>query len=62
MCNETIHGLRRIYSNVANRGEVTKEVIESAVRHGVIKFDLRDVTLSYRKKELLVTYFVLFPI
>ena len=56
VCNGNIHGLKRTYANVANRGEVTKEVIESAVTLGVISFNERGVMLTYDKKSLKTEY------
>lgn len=51
VCNDNIHGLKRTYANVANRGEVTKEVIENSVLLGTISFSGRGVILSYSSKS-----------
>ncbi|CAH3117502.1 unnamed protein product, partial [Pocillopora meandrina] len=55
-CGCNVHSLRGLYMNVANRGEMTKEIINNAVQKGcyVIKTNLdgsSDVQLSYRRNE-----------
>ena len=37
--NENIHGLIRLYQNVANRGEVTRDIILAATTHGSFIFN-----------------------
>jgi hypothetical protein len=58
VCNGNIHGLKRTYANVANRGEVTKEVVENAVTLGVISFNERGVLLNYQKKAIKTEYHI----
>ena len=55
-CGCNVHSLRGLYMNVANRGEMTKEIINNAVQKGcyIIKPNpdgSSDVQLSYRRNE-----------
>ena len=55
-CGCNVHSLRGLYMNVANRGEMTKEIISNAVQKGcyVIKASSNgscDVQLSYRRQK-----------
>ena len=55
-CGYNVHSLRGLYMNVANRGEMTKEIINNAVQKGcyIIKTNSdgsSDVQLSYRRNE-----------
>ena len=55
-CGCNVHSLRGLYMNVANRGEMTKEIISNAVQKGcyLIKTNSNgsyDVQLSYRRLE-----------
>ena len=55
-CGCNVHSLRGLYMNVANRGEMTKEIINNAVQKGcyIIKTNTdgsSDVQLSYRRNE-----------
>ena len=55
-CSGNVHSLRGLYMNVANRGEMTKEIISNAVQKGcyLIKTNSDgscDVQLSYRRQE-----------
>jgi hypothetical protein len=52
VCNENIRGLERLYANVANRSEVTKEIITNALKLGVIEFTAESVTLKYTANVL----------
>lgn len=54
MCNENVHGLIRIYSNLANRGAVTKEIINKAIEKGEYSFNsTSDITLHYTQQDKL---------
>ena len=55
-CGCNVHSLRGLYMNVANRGEMTKEIIRNAVQKGcyLIKASSNgscDVQLSYRRQK-----------
>lgn len=55
-CSCNVHSLRGLYMNVANRGEMTKEIISNALQKGcyLIKTNSDgscDVQLSYRRHE-----------
>ena len=55
-CGCNVHSLRGLYMNVANRGEMTKEIISNAVQKGcyLIKASSNgscDVQLSYRRQK-----------
>lgn len=55
-CGCNVHSLRGLYMNVANRGEMTKEIINNAVQKGcyIIKTNpdgSSGVQLSYRRNE-----------
>ena len=55
-CSCNVHSLRGLYMNVANRGEMTKEIISNALQKGcyLIKTNSDgscDVQLSYRRQE-----------
>ena len=55
-CSCNVHSLRGLYMNVANRGEMTKEIISNALQKGcyLIKTNADgscDVQLSYRRQE-----------
>lgn len=52
MCNENLRGLERLYANVANRAEVTKEIIGNALKLGVIEFTAESVVLTYTANVL----------
>ncbi|XP_068731188.1 uncharacterized protein [Montipora capricornis] len=54
-CSYNVHSLRGLYMNVANRGEMTKEIISNALQKGcyLIKTNSDgscDVQLSYRRQ------------
>lgn len=49
-CSTNAHGLRRIYKNLANRGEATKEIIYKAVESGKYEFSTTGVILTYEIK------------
>eukprot|EP00026_Physarum_polycephalum_P000019 Phypoly_transcript_00019.p1 GENE.Phypoly_transcript_00019~~Phypoly_transcript_00019.p1 ORF type:complete len:3090 (+),score=490.35 Phypoly_transcript_00019:142-9411(+) len=55
VCNENLRGLERLYANVANRSEVTKEIIANALKLGVIEFTAESVVLTYTA-NVLATY------
>ena len=40
-CMDSLHNLRLLYGNVANRGEITAEIIANIVSSGSFEFDLR---------------------
>ena len=53
-CSENVHSLKRLYQNVANREELTKEIIENCLSRGVFDISLDDsgnckITMSYKK-------------
>ena len=55
-CSCNVHSLRGLYMNVANRGEMTKEIISNALLKGcyLVKIDSDgscDVQLSYHRQE-----------
>jgi len=55
-CGCNVHSLRGLYMNVANRGEMTKEIISNAVQKGCYLIKVNpdgscDVQLSYRRHE-----------
>ncbi|XP_022802163.1 uncharacterized protein LOC111339713 [Stylophora pistillata] len=55
-CGCNVHSLRGLYMNVANRGEMTKEIINNAVQKGCYSITTNsdgssDVQLSYRRNE-----------
>lgn len=55
-CGCNVHSLRGLYLNVANRGEMTKEIISNAVGKGCFLIKANsdgscDVHLSYRRQE-----------
>ena len=55
-CGCNVHSLRGLYMNVANRGEMTKEIISNAVQKGCYLIMASsngsyDVQLSYRRQE-----------
>lgn len=41
-CNENVYSLRSLYSKVANRGEVTRDVIKNAVLRGCYRFSINE--------------------
>jgi len=47
-CVAHTHGLRRIYANIANRGEVTKEIIHQAAELGIYIFSDLQVSMYYK--------------
>jgi len=55
-CGCNVHSLRGLYMSVANRGEMTKEIISNAVQKGCYLIKVNpdgscDVQLSYRRHE-----------
>lgn len=44
VCNENIYGLKRTYGSLANRGEVTKEIVQKAVAGGTYCLSVQDDT------------------
>ena len=55
-CGCNVHSLRGLYMNVANRGEMTKEIISNAVQKGCYLIKANpdgscDVQLSYRRQD-----------
>lgn len=55
-CGCNVHSLRGLYMNVANRGEMTKEIISNAVQRGCYLIKSKsdgscDVQLSYYRQE-----------
>ena len=53
-CSRNVHSLRGFYTNVANRGEMTKEIISNALRGGSYQLGRNDdgsweVMLAYKK-------------
>ncbi|CAG8450066.1 601_t:CDS:10, partial [Dentiscutata heterogama] len=63
LCNSNNMALQNMYSNISNRGEVTKEKIRNAVKIGTYKFEWKStdkkcsVNLSYPiTKTRIVTY------
>ena len=55
-CSCSVHSLRGLYMNVANRGEVTKEIISRALKKGCYLVRTNadgcyDVQLSYQRQE-----------
>ena len=55
-CSCNVHSLRGLYMNVANRGEMTKEIISNALLKGCYLIKINsdgscDVQLSYRRQE-----------
>ena len=56
VCRENIHSLKNLYSNVANRGEVTKRIIANVLKSGIYGLAIElngewNVTLSYISDE-----------
>ncbi|XP_022802189.1 uncharacterized protein LOC111339738 isoform X1 [Stylophora pistillata] len=54
-CSRNVHSLRAFYTNVANRGEMTKEIIRNALRGGSYQLRRNDdstweVLLAYKKE------------
>ncbi len=60
VCSENIHGLKRMYKNIANRGEVTKEIIKNATNEGSYEFFIQNrqctAKLSYIRNKLTTVY------
>ena len=55
-CSNNVHSLRRLYQNVANREEMTKEIIFNCLDKGTFDILLDDrgicrITMSYQKNE-----------
>ena len=55
-CSRNVHSLRGFYTNVANRGEMTKEIISNALRGGTYQLGRNDdgsweVMLAYKKER-----------
>ncbi|XP_052068615.1 uncharacterized protein LOC127707897 [Mytilus californianus] len=52
-CRDNLHTLRSLYKNVANRGERTKEIIDSIIKRGKFCFCLKDhicdITVKYKQ-------------
>lgn len=51
-CSQNVHSLRALYMNVANRGEMTKEIISNALKRGRYQLGRND----YGSWEVLLTY------
>ncbi|KAJ7381007.1 hypothetical protein OS493_004602 [Desmophyllum pertusum] len=54
-CSRNVHSFRALYTNVANRGEMTKEIISNALRGGSYQLGQNDdgswdVLLAYKRK------------
>ena len=59
-CSEHVHSLKRLYQNVANREEMTKEIIENCLSKGVFDISLDDsgncqIKMSYKKDDNNIT-------
>ncbi len=55
-CSRNVHSLRGLYSNVANRGEMTKETISNALKRGRYQLGRNDdgsweVLLTYERQK-----------
>ncbi|XP_023932493.1 E3 ubiquitin-protein ligase rnf213-alpha-like [Lingula anatina] len=55
-CMDHLHSLKALYANVANRGEMTKEIIRNVLQVGRFKFDLYgenfcQATVFYKKHK-----------
>ena len=55
-CSRKVHSLRALYTNVANRGEMTKETISNALKRGRYQLGRNDdgtweVLLTYEKQK-----------
>lgn len=55
-CSHNVHSLRALYTNVANRGEMTKEIISNALKRGCYQLGRNDdgsweVLLTYKKQK-----------
>ena len=61
-CLDNIHSLKNLYNNVANRGEMTKEIIANALEKGTFSFHLDNKSevcqamLSYQRGTAEVKY------
>jgi len=49
-CISNLHNLKSLYNNVANRGQQTKEIIQSLLKKGKIVFALDELTSSVKFK------------
>ena len=55
-CNQHVHSLRQLYQSVANRGEVTRDVIANCLKRGEVSVALDNhgtckIQMSYKKKD-----------
>lgn len=55
-CSRNVHSLRALYTNVANRGEMTKEIISNALKRGRYQLGRNDdgsweVLLTYERQK-----------
>ena len=55
-CSRNVHSLRALYTNVANRGEMTKEIISNALKRGHYQLGRSDdgsweVMLTYERQK-----------
>jgi hypothetical protein len=41
LCNEHVHSLRQLYASLANRSEVTRQVVQGLLERGCFRFDIR---------------------
>ncbi|CAC5397569.1 RNF213 [Mytilus coruscus] len=59
-CMDNLHTLRSLYKNVANRGERTKEIIDSIIKRGKFCFCLKDhsceITVKYKQGRKMVSH------
>ena len=62
-CRAHVHSLRALYLNVANRGEMTMEIIDNATKQGKFLFEADgcsqndcEITMSYERQDQTVTY------
>ena len=59
-CGVNVHSLRELYQNVANRDEMTREIIENCLNIGTFDISLQangscQITMSYTKDEINLT-------
>ena len=55
-CNQHVHSLKQLYQSVANRGEVTRDVIANCLTHGEVSVSLDShgtckIKMQYMKKD-----------
>ena len=61
-CTTNSFSLKHLYDNVANRGQMTKEIIKNALENGIFKFSITDVsdrcnaTMEYSRDDIQVSY------